>query len=125
MEISGIIPWFLPEPTMSQSPPNDQSPPSNKNSNRNIFLRMLAGGLAGCASTVLGVFIFNRTQSTLFGFLPVILTFIVALYISLRFQRRGYALGMIVAPFVIAVIVVVLLLAACGFILIAGSAMQH
>ena len=111
---------------MSQPPLNYETPkPPNKNSNRNIFLRMLAGGTAGCISTVLGVLLFNKTQSPLLGFLPVTVTFLAALYISLRYQRRGYALGMIVAPFIIAVVVVLLLLAVCGFILIAGSAMHH
>ncbi len=86
---------------------------------------MLAGGAAGCASTALGVFLFNKTQSPLLGFLPVTLTFLAALYISLRFHRRGYALGMILAPFIIAAVLFLLLLAVCGFIIIAGSAMHH
>jgi hypothetical protein len=111
----------LPMPTLQYQSP----PPPNKNSNRNIFLRMLAGGLSGCASTALGVHLFNKTQSPLLGFLPVVFTFLVALYISLRYQRRGYALGMILAPFIIAAVLFLLLLAVCGFIIIAGSVMHR
>ncbi|MGN6367886.1 MAG: hypothetical protein ACTHN5_06455 [Phycisphaerae bacterium] len=111
---------------MSHPPLNYQTPtPPDKNRPRNVFLRILAGSFAGGLSAALGAYIFNITQSTLLGLLPILILFAIATYISLRFKRHGYAAGILLAPFIISAVAIILCLIICGVILVGSSVMHH
>ena len=79
-----------------------------------VILRILAGAFAGGLATVLGVIILGQSNIPILGMLPFATLFTVAMIISIRYRRYGYTSGIIIAPFLTAAIVILLLLWTCG-----------
>lgn len=112
----------MPDP---DKPLDYQTPkPPSVNRPRNVMLRILAGTAAGSGSAAMGVWLYNLTQSVIVGFLPVAIVFCVALYVSIRFKRRGYAAGIVLAPFIVGGVLMLLLLMICGVVIV-GSALHR
>ncbi|HVS73052.1 MAG TPA: hypothetical protein VHQ47_17490 [Phycisphaerae bacterium] len=106
---------------MSQSPPpplNYQPPTPSSNDAKNrwwkVLLRICAGGILGASAIVFGIYLYSLTNQPLLGFLPPLILFALALFISIKYHRFGYTAGVLLAPFLLAAATALLLLIICG-----------
>ncbi|HVX85239.1 MAG TPA: hypothetical protein VH253_10680 [Phycisphaerae bacterium] len=107
------MPTPLPPPPLNYQPP---TPPSSDTKNRwwKVLLRISAGGILGAAAILFGIYLYSLTSQPILGFLPVLILFALALFITIKFHRFGYTAGVILAPFFLAAATALLLLIICG-----------
>jgi hypothetical protein len=105
---------------MTTPPPLNYAPPPLLPPGRNrwwkVLLRILAGIAAGVASALLGwliVALTNATFAPLF-FLPPALLLATAITVAVRYRRFGYVTGVLLAPVIIGIGLVILLLILCS-----------
>jgi len=111
----------IPPPSRGNPPPpiayrsNDLPDPGPKKNTPLKFLgRMcldIGLGVVGC---IAGVYLANVTGVQWLGFFPPGAALATAIVIAVKFRRHGYVTGVIIAPFLIAVSLIVLLLIVCG-----------
>jgi hypothetical protein len=105
---------------MTTPPPLNYAPPPSLPPGRNrwwkVLLRILAGMAAGTASAFLGWLLVAVTGFRLGAlfFLPPILLLTAAIVVAVRFRRFGYVTGILLAPVIIGIGLVILLLILCS-----------